>query len=104
MLTEMICAVAVLMTVRHVRQFMQQFLEEHAELAAQVLFLSVKVRELRELNTKLRVQNQYFRYETAAARRTVAIYQNERRRFWCVLGRRYIAARMTAETASSMLS
>lgn len=103
MLAEMICALTVLMTVRHVRYQMQKLVEQHAELAAQVLFLSVKVRELRALNNKLKVQNQYFRYEAAAAQRSVAMLKNERRRFWCVLGRRYIAARMAAETASSML-
>lgn len=96
MLAEMICAVAVLMTVRLVRHYVQQLVEEHAELAAQVLFLSVKVRELRELNHKLKVQNEYFRYETAAAQRTVAMHRNERRRFWSALGRRYVAARMRA--------
>ena len=98
MLAEMICAVAVLLTVRHVRHHMAQLVEQHAELAAQVLFLSVKVRELRELNNKLKVQNEYFRYETAAAERSVVMHRNERRRFWSALGRRYVAARMAASS------
>jgi len=90
MLAEMICAVAVLMTVRLVRTHVQELVEQHTALAAQVLFLSVKVRELRALTNKLKVQNEYFRYEAAAAQRCVAVLRNERRRD--------VAARMTASS------
>ena len=81
MLAEMICALTVLMTVRHVRYQMQKLVGQSAELAATVLFLSAKVRELRALNNKLKVQNQYFRYEAAAAQRCVATHQKQQRRW-----------------------
>jgi hypothetical protein len=42
-----------------------------------VLFLTVKLGELRELNNKLHAQNQDLRYEAAAAQRTLAMYKNE---------------------------
>ena len=44
MLAEIVCAVAVLMTLRHVLEL----LEHNAELARQVLFLTYKVHRLRE--------------------------------------------------------
>ena len=51
MLAEIVCAVAVLMTLRHVLEL----LEHNAELARQVLFLTYKVHRLRELSKRLMV-------------------------------------------------
>ena len=57
MLTEIVCAVAVLMTLRHVLEL----LEQNAELAQQVLYLSFRVRRLRELSKKLMVSSDAWR-------------------------------------------
>jgi hypothetical protein len=57
MLAEIVCAVAVLMTLRHVLEL----LEQNAELAQQVLFLRFKVDQLRELSKKLMVSSDAWR-------------------------------------------
>jgi hypothetical protein len=57
MLPEIVCAVAVLMTLRHVLEL----LERNAELAQQVLYLSFRVRRLRELSKKLIVSSDAWR-------------------------------------------
>lgn len=48
-----------------------------AELEERVLFLTVKVGELCELNDYLKKQNQVFRYEAAAPQRTLDIHNSE---------------------------
>ena len=74
---------AVLVMLNYVTHYIQKLIKQSAELEEQVLFLTVKVGELRELNSKLQVQNQDFRYEAAAAQRTLAMHAPEptRRRF-----------------------
>jgi hypothetical protein len=61
MLVEMICALAVCITLRLVHYHILKAIEQDAELAAKVRFLSVKVRELRQLNNTLAKQNQVYR-------------------------------------------
>ena len=83
MFKEIVCAVAVLVMLNYVTHYIQKLIKQSAELEEQVLFLTVKVGELRELNSKLQVQNKDFRYEAAAAQRTLAMHAPEpaRRRF-----------------------
>ena len=76
MFKEIVCAVTILVTLNYVTYQIQKLIEQSAELEEQVLFLTVKVDELRELNNKLQAQNQDFRYEAAAAQRTLAMHQN----------------------------
>ena len=75
MLAEIVCAVAFLMTLRHVLAL----LEQNAELAGQVLFLTYKLDRLRELSIKLRYH---------LSMRTVTTDA------WRMLGRRRPSARM----------
>ena len=82
MFKEIICAVAILVTLNYVTHHIQKLIEQKAELEEQVLFLTVKVGELRELNTKLQAQNQDFRYEAAAAQRTLAMQKEPTRRYF----------------------
>jgi hypothetical protein len=82
MFKEIICAVALLVTLNYVTHHVQRLIEQKAELEEQVLFLTVKVGELRELNTKLQAQNQDFRYEAAAAQRTLAMQKEPTRRYF----------------------
>ena len=77
MFKEIICAVTVLVTLHYVTYHVQKLMQENAELEERILFLTVKVGELRELNNKLEVQNQVFRYEAAAAHRTLQMHQTE---------------------------
>ena len=77
MFKEIICAVILLVTLNYVTHHIQRLVEERAELEEQVLFLTVKVGDLCELNKKLRTQNQDLRYEAAAAQRTLAMHKNE---------------------------
>jgi hypothetical protein len=77
MFKEIICAVILLVTLNYVTHHIQRLVEQRAELEEQVLLLTVKVGELRELNKKLRAQNQDLRYEAAAAQRTLAMHKNE---------------------------
>ncbi len=83
MFKEIVCSVTILVIVNYVTHQIQKLIEESAELEEQVLFLTVKVDELRELNNKLQAQNQDFRYEAAAAQRTLAMHKHEstKRRF-----------------------
>ena len=82
MFKEIICAVALLVTLNYVTHHVQRLIEQKAELEEQVLFLTVKVDELRELNNKLQAQNQDFRYEAAAAQRTLAMRKEPTRRYF----------------------
>ena len=77
MFKEVVCAVTVLVIVNYVTHHIQKLIEQSAELEEQVLFLTVKVDELRELNAKLQAQNQDFRYEAAAAQRTLGMHGYE---------------------------
>ena len=77
MFKEIICAVILLVTLNYVTHHIQRLIEQTAELEEQVLFLTVKLGELRELNNKLHAQNQDLRYEAAAAQRTLAMHKNE---------------------------
>ncbi len=77
MFKEIICAVILLVTLNYVTHHIQRLMQQRAELEEQVLFLTVKVGELRALNKKLRAQNQDLRYEAAAAERTLAMHKNE---------------------------
>ena len=69
--------VTVLVILNYITYYIQKLIEQKAELEKQVLFLTVKVGELRELNNKLEVQNQVFRYEAAAAHRTLQMHQGK---------------------------
>ena len=82
MFKEIACAVTVLVIVNYVTHHIQKLIEQSAELEEQVLFLTVKVDELRELNTRLQAQNQDFRYEAAAAQRTLAMRKEPTRRYF----------------------
>lgn len=82
MFKEIICAVTLLVTLNYITHHVQRLLEQKAELEERVLFLTVKVRELRELNKKLQAQNQDFRYEAAAAQRTLAMQKEPTRRYF----------------------
>jgi hypothetical protein len=82
MFKEIACAVTVLVIVNYVTHHIQKLIEQSAELEEQVLFLTVKVDELRELNTKLQAQNQNFRYEAAAAQRTLAMQKEPTRKYF----------------------
>ena len=77
MFKEIVCAVTVLVTLHFFTCQTQKLMEHSAELEERVLFLTVKVRELRELNKKLQAQNQDFRYEAAAAQRTLGMHGHE---------------------------
>ncbi len=66
-----------LVTLNYVTHHIQRLMQQRAELEEQVLFLTVKVSELRALNKKLRAQNEDLRYEAAAAQRTLAMHKNE---------------------------
>ena len=83
MFKEIVCAVAVLVMLNYVTHYIQKLIKQSAELEEQVLFLTVKVGELRELNSKLQVETQEYRYEAAAAQRTLGMLVPEtaRRRF-----------------------
>ena len=77
MFKEIICAVTVLVTLHYVTYHVQKLMQENTELEERILFLTVKVGELRELSNKLEVQNQVFRYEAAAAHRTSQMHQDK---------------------------
>jgi len=81
MFKEIVCAVAVLVLVNYATQYIQKLIKQSAELEEQVLFLNVKVAELRELNSKLQVETQAYRYEAAAAQRSLGMHATTRRRF-----------------------
>jgi hypothetical protein len=78
MFKEIICAVTLLVTLNYVIHHIQRLIEQKAELEEQVIFLTVKVGELRELNSRLHARNQDFRYEAAAAQRTLAMHTDGR--------------------------
>ena len=82
MFKEIVCAVTILVTLNYVTYQIQKLIEQGAELEEQVLFLTVKVDELRELNNKLQAQNQDFRYEAAAAQRTLAMQKEPTRKYF----------------------
>ncbi len=77
MFKEIICAVTVLVTLNYVTHHIQRLIEQNAELEEQVLMLTVKINELRDLNKNLKEQNQAFRYEAAAVQRTLDMLTNE---------------------------
>ena len=77
MFKEIICAVAVLVTLNYATYHIQKIIEQNAELEEQVHFLTIQVEDLRELNNNLQAQNQVFRYEAAAAQRTLEMHQGK---------------------------
>ena len=77
MFKEIICAVTVLVALNYVTHHVQRLIEQNVELEEQVLMLTVKVSELRDLNKHLKEQNQAFRYEAAAVQRTLDMLSNE---------------------------
>jgi hypothetical protein len=83
MFKEIVCAVAVLVLLNYATQYIQKLIKQSAELEEQVLFLTVKVGELRELNSKLQVETEEYRYEAAAAQRSLGMHvpKTARRRF-----------------------
>jgi cell division protein FtsB len=82
MFKEIICALTLLVTLNYGTHHIQRLIQQTAELEEQVLFLTVKLGELRELNTKLQAQNQDFRYEAAAAQRTLAMQKEPTRKYF----------------------
>jgi hypothetical protein len=82
MFKEIICAVTILVDLNYVTHHIQRLIEQHAELEEQVLMLTVKVSELRELNRNLKEQNQAFRYEAAAVQCTLEMLSNEDPRWY----------------------
>ena len=72
---------AVLVLVNYATQYIQKLIKQSAELEEQVLFLRVKVAELREINSNLQVETQEYRYEAAAAKRSLGMHATTRRRF-----------------------
>ena len=64
MFKEITCAVTVLVTLNYITYHIQKLMEQNTELENQVLFLTVKVGELLELNNKIEVQNQVFKYKS----------------------------------------
>jgi hypothetical protein len=93
MLVEIICALAVLITLRLVHFHIHKAIEQDAELEAKVLLLTVKVRELRELNITLAKQNQVCLYEAAVAHRLLFARNITA---WQLLGRKYVVAKRLA--------
>jgi hypothetical protein len=79
MLAELICALTLFLALRHVKYQMLELMQQNAELAKQVLYLTYKVDKLRELSNKLR-------YQTAVERMTSEA--------WRFLGQRRPSARM----------
>jgi hypothetical protein len=77
MFKEIVCAVTVLVVLNYVTHHIQRLIEQNAELEEQVLMLTVKVSELRELNKNLKEQNQAFLSEAAAVQRTLDMLSNE---------------------------
>jgi uncharacterized protein YigA (DUF484 family) len=77
MFKEIICAVTVLVALNYVTHHIQRLIEQNVELEEQVLMLTVKISELRDLNKNLKEQNQVFRYEAAAVQRTLEMLTNE---------------------------
>ena len=77
MFKEIICAVTVLVALNYVTHHVQRLIEQNVELEEQVLMLTVKVSELRDLNKHLKEQNQAFRYEAASVQRTLDMLSNE---------------------------
>jgi regulator of replication initiation timing len=77
MFKEIICAVTVLVALNYATHHIQRLIEQNVELEEQVLMLTVKISELRDLNKYLKEQNQAFRYEAAAVQRTLEMLTNE---------------------------
>lgn len=67
----------VLVTLNYATYHVQKIIEQNAELEEQVHFLAVQLDDLRELNNNLQAQNQVFRYEAAAAQRTLEMHRGE---------------------------
>ena len=77
MFKEIIGVVTVLVTLHYVTYQTQKLIEQNAEFEERVLLITVKVDQLRALNNDLQEQNQVFRYEAAAAQRTLSMHNNE---------------------------
>jgi hypothetical protein len=84
MLVFFICAVTVFVTVRHVCERMRLLAQQNAEDVQHLLFLSVKVTKLQQLNSKLAAQNQVLRCQVAEA---AAQRQQRGVEAWQMLGR-----------------
>jgi hypothetical protein len=85
MLVFFICTVTVFVTVRHVCERMRTLAQQNAEDMQQLLFLTLKITKLQQLNSKLAAQNQVLRCQVAEA---AAHRQLRGVEAWLMLGRR----------------